>query len=176
VDRELKMHLVKLFVNLAVRFIQRIIPDVEPSSYQGLIAKKVFADLWDAFQVQVYAGVFDDVPRQKLEGLKDRNFQRLLRVAEKLALYLGENDRYYRQWLGFAMLKTKDAIDDELKARVTYREFLDAVKGQWDIDLSSVLPEEFFDAHWRDCVNVLFAPDLAYLPAYETLLKNFESR
>jgi hypothetical protein len=174
VDRELKMHLVKRFVNLAVRLVYRIIPDVEPSTYQGLMAKKVFACLWNAYKVQVYDAVFDDVSQQTLNHLKDRNFQRLLRLAEKLVLYLGENDRYYRQWLGFAMLKTKDALDSYLK--VSYGEFLEAVKNQWEIDLTGVLPKEFFDAHKRDCVNILFAPNLTYLPAYETLLKNFESR
>jgi hypothetical protein len=101
----LKMHLTKKFVNLAVLILNRLVPVAKPTYPQTRMIGKVFMRLNKAYRTEVYAGRFDDVPYQTLNGLRDSNFQRLLGLSQKLLVYLGENDRYYRQWLDLAMLR-----------------------------------------------------------------------
>jgi hypothetical protein len=136
-DRELKMHLVKRFVNLAVRFLDLIIPHARVCTPQSRMINHVFDRLDKVFRCEVYSGAIDDVPGQRLSNLKDRNFQRLLMVSRKLLTYFSENDRYYRQWLGLGMLLVEDEVKTEL-SRLSFEDFIVIMEVWWEMNLKGL--------------------------------------
>lgn len=155
-DKWGKLHWRKNFVNFAVRILNSLMPEWKPSYPQTLIVKKVFDQLNEAYETEVRAGRFDDVPYQTLESLKDRNFQRILQLSRKLLIYFSEDDRYYRQWLGLAMLLVRKELDDWLDA-LSLEEFQELVWMQWHFDLKGAIPEEYFNAHKEDFLNMVMA-------------------
>jgi hypothetical protein len=155
-DKWGKLHWRKNFVNFAVSVLNRLMPELKPTYPQTLIVQKVFDQLDKAYETEVIAGRFDDVPYQTLDSLKDRNFQRILQLSRKLLIYFSEDDRYYRQWLGFAMLLVRKELS-------TWLEFLDLqafeqlVLDQWQFDVRGAVSEEYFDAHKEDFLNMVLA-------------------
>jgi hypothetical protein len=161
-NRELKMCLTKKLVNFAVRILDKLIPKAEATYPQTQMIEHVFKKLSRAYAVEVYAGRFDDVPYQTLSNLKDRNFQQFLNLSEKLLVYLGENDRYYRQWLGYALLLAEDEVKAELE-RLSMEDFLTLTKAQWEFNMLGAFPKEYFMAHKQDFLNILLANFLTNL-------------
>lgn len=161
-DKLLKLHLRKKAVNLAVRVLSRLMPEVKATYPQTRMVEHVFSKLNRAFKIEAYAGRFDDVPYQTLSGLKDRNFQRLLQLAEKLLVYFGEEDRYYRAWLGLFMLRVGDEVKAELES-LSFEDFLVHTLAQWELDLRGAVPKEYFDSHKEEFQNVVLASFLMNL-------------
>jgi len=161
-NKELKLCLTKKFVNFAVRILDKLIPKAEATHPQTQMIERMFKKLNNAYAVEVYAGRFDDVPLQTLRSLKDRNFQRFLNLSEKLLVYLGENDRYYRMWLGYALLLAGDEVKAELE-RLSMEDFLRLTEAQWEFNMRGAFPKEYFDAHKQDFLNILLANFLTNL-------------
>jgi hypothetical protein len=155
-DRWLKLHIFKTFFNFSVRVLGALTPKVEATWPQSKIVSNVFAKLYRAHEVEAFCGRFDDVPYQSLARLKDKNFLRTLQLTEKLLLYLGEMDRYYRQWLGLAFLLTEDELKKHRES-MTYESFLDLVKAQWEFDMTGAFPREFFNAYKDEFQKILLA-------------------
>ena len=155
-DKWGKLHWRKNFLNFAVRALNGIIPEVKPTYPQTQMIEHVFQKLNNAYEAEVRAGRFDDVPFQTVTNLKDRNFQQLLQLSQKLLLYFGEEDRYYRQWLGLAMLLVKKEVDTWLET-LSLAEFLPLVWDQWQFDMRGAVPEEYFNAHKEDFLNMVLA-------------------
>jgi hypothetical protein len=155
-DRWLKLHLTKRFVNLAVRLLNKIIPAVEPTYPQTKILDNVFRKLFKAYKTEVYAGRFDDVPYQSMLKLRDRNFQRLLQLSQKLLVYMSETDRYYRQWLGLAMLLTQAEVEQQLQ-NLSFPDFLALAESQWDMSFKGAVPHEHFEAHKKEFQYIVLA-------------------
>lgn len=130
----------------------------------------VFQKLNNAYETEVRAGRFDDVPYQTLNALKDRNFQRLLQLSRKLLVYFSEDDRYYRQWLGLAMLLV---VDEVRRARdsLSLEGFERLVWEQWQFDMKGAVPEEYFNAHKEDFLNMVLANFLMNLVKTRTEVK-----
>jgi len=162
VHRELKMHLTKKFVNLAVRMLNRLVPEAEPTFPQTRMAEHVFQRILKAYRVEVYAGRFDDVPYQTIKGLKDKNFMLLLLLTRRILLYFGENDRYYRQWLGYAFLLATEETQKQL-GNLTYGDCLELCRVQWDFNLEGAFPAEYFEAHKGEFLNMVLANFLGNL-------------
>jgi hypothetical protein len=156
------MHLTKKFVNLAVRLLNRLIPEAEPTFPQTHMAENVFERFLKAYKLEVYAGRFDDVPWQTIRGLRDKNFLRLLQLSRKILLYLGENDRYYRQWLGYAFLLAAEETQKQL-VTLTYGDCLEFCRVQWDFNLEGAFPPEYFEAHKGEFLNMVLANFLSNL-------------
>jgi hypothetical protein len=131
-------------------------PDLKPTHPQTLIIQKVFAKLNRAYKKEVHAGRFDDVPYQTLTNLKDRNFQRLLELSRKLLVYFSEDDRYYRQWLGLAVLLVREEVETQLKT-LSFDDFQTLVRKQWQFDMRGAVPLEYFNAHKEDFQNMVLA-------------------
>jgi hypothetical protein len=155
-DRWLKLHIFKTFFNLCVRVANLAVPKAEATWPQSQIVKDVFQKLYNAHRIEAFCGRFDDVPYQSLARLKDKNFLRTLQLTEKLLLYLGEMDRYYRQWLGLAFLLTKDELKKQQES-MTYEDFLELVKAQWVFDMTGAFPREFFNAHKDEFQKILLS-------------------
>lgn len=160
--RELKMHLTKKFVNLAVRILSCFIPKAEATFPQTRMTQKVFERFFTAYRTEVHAGRFDGVPWQTIKGLRDKNFMRLLQLSEKLLVYLGENDRYYRQWLGYAFLLATEETGKQL-VTLTYGDCLELCRIQWDFNLEGAFPPEYFEAHKGEFLNMVLANFLSNL-------------
>ena len=105
---ELKLHLLKKAVNLCMRLIDRFLPETRPRYPQSVMLEHAFQQLFNAYLLEVYCGRFDDVPKQSLASLKDRNFQHFLSAARKMLLFISDNDRYYRAWIGLAFIVAKE--------------------------------------------------------------------
>lgn len=153
---ELRMHLTKKFVNLATRILCRFVPEAKATYPQTKMLEDIFAKLQHAYQIEVYAGRFDDVPFQTLKGLKDKHFLKFLELSKKIIIYLGENDRYYRQWLGFAMLLNKDRVEQELE-KLSFEDFLRLTNNQWDFDLRGAVRAEYFEVHKKEFLDIVLA-------------------
>jgi hypothetical protein len=166
-DKWLKLHLVKRFVNLAVRVLNRAVPRVEPTYPQTKALSEIYRNMYKAFSVSVYCGIFDDVPYQRIKTLRDRNFQHALELSEKLVMYLGEMDRYYRGWLGLAILLAADQVTTATSS-LEYAAALQSIRSQWEYPLDeSFVPKEHFDAHKRAFLEMEYAPclwDVAHFP------------
>jgi len=155
-DKWAKLHWRKNILNFAVRVLNGIMPELKPTYPQTKMIESVFLQLNNAYETEVLAGRFDDVPYQTLPALKDRNFQRLLQLSRKLLIYFSEDDRYYKQWLGFAMLLVTDEV---LRARalLSLEGFEKLVWEQWQFDMRGAVSEEYFNAHKEDFLNMVLA-------------------
>jgi hypothetical protein len=158
-DRWLKLHLFKTFLNAGIRILNLIVPKAEPTWPQSQIVRNVFARMHRAYAVEAYCGRFDDIPYQSPVALKDKHFLRVLELSEKLLYYLGEMDRYYRQWLGLALLLAEDELK-RARLNMTYEGFLESVRAQWEFDMRGAFPREFFDAHRDVFMKILLANSL----------------
>ena len=86
--------------------------------------------------------------------LKDRNFQRTLELSEKLLMYLAEMDRYYRSWIGLAMILAADQVT-MTTSTLDYAETLQSIRQQWQYPLTeSFISKEVFDADKRGFLEV----------------------
>jgi len=161
VRQELKLHLLKKTVNLCMRFIDRFLPETRPRYPQSVMLEHAFQQLFNAYLLEVYCGRFDDVSRQSLASLKDRNFQHFLSVARKILLFIGENDRYYRAWIGLAFIAGKEEYEQGLRD-VTREEFLRSYLEQWELAFHCI-PESHFQLHKSDFLDMKLTGHLSNL-------------
>lgn len=158
-DRWLKLHLFKTFLNGCVRILNLIVPRSKPTWPQSKIVSNVYSRMYHAYAVEAYCGRFDDIPYQSPRTVQDKNFLRTLQLSEKLLYYLAEMDRYYRQWLGLALLLAEDALK-RARVNMTYEGFLDLVRAQWEFDMQGAFPREFFEGHRDLFQKILLANNL----------------
>ena len=113
----LKLHLLKQLVNFSFRVLDKLVPETKDAYYpQCKMLDRVFQQLFNAYLLEVYCGRFDDVSKQSLASLKDRNFQHFLSAARKMLLFISDNDRYYRAWIGLAFIVAKEEYWRALKS------------------------------------------------------------
>jgi hypothetical protein len=155
-DKWGKLHWRKNFLNFAVRILNSLMPELKPSYPQTEIIEKVFKQMNNVYETEVIAGRFDDVPFQTVVNLKDRNFQRLLQLSRKLLIYFSEDDRYYKQWLGLAMLLVRQEVSKFIQT-LSFEEFQVLVFIQWQLDMRGAVSEEYFNAHKEDFLNMVLA-------------------
>jgi hypothetical protein len=153
----------KKLVNFAVRIFGWLIPDAKPSYPQTMMTDNVFKRLFEAYRIEAYCGRFDEIPYQQLPDLKDKNFMRLLSLTRRLLVYLGENDRYYRAWLGYAFILVSEEKQKFMES-LTYKNCFEQLERQWELDVKGVVPPEHFQAHkdiFSDIVLADFLVNLA---------------
>ena len=157
--QELKLHLLKKTVNLCMRLIDKFLPETRPGYPQSVMLEHAFQQFFNAYLLEVYCGRFDDVSGQSLVSLKDRNFQHFLSVARKILLFIGENDRYYRAWIGLAFIAGKEEYEQALRD-LTREEFLRSYLEQWELAFHCI-PESHFQLHKSEFLDMMLA---AHLP------------
>jgi hypothetical protein len=123
------------------------------------MASYIFKDLDHVFKVEAFCGRFDDAPYQSFGKLKDRNFQHLLSVARKILLFLSENDRYYRMWLGLALILAHQEYQRALES-LTREEFIRLHALQWELKLTCIT-ESHFQLRKSEFLDMMLA---AHLP------------
>ena len=158
---ELKLHFLKKLVNFAMGFIDRMLADSTPRYPQTKMLEHMFQRLFNVYLLEVYCGRFDDVSRQSLDGLKDRNFQHFLSVARKSLLFIGENDRYYRAWIGLAFITAKEEYEKELE-RLSREEFQRSHLEQWELGFKCV-SEGHFQEEKAQFLEMLLSAHLSNL-------------
>jgi hypothetical protein len=84
------------------------------------------------------------------------------RLAEKLLVYLGEDDRYYRQWLGLAFLLMHGEVEKTLEG-LSFEDFLTLTKQQWLLDYHGAVSPEYFNSHKIDFLNIVLTDFLLNL-------------
>jgi len=179
VDKWLKLHLVKRFVNIAVRILNRAVPSMKATYPQTKALAEIYSSMYKAFSVETYCGRFDDVSFQKIASLKDKNFLHVLELSEKLLMYLAESDRYYRAWLGLSLLLAETQVK-QATSSLDYEATLQSIRGQWDYPLqTSFIPREHFDAHRREFLEIDYTfglTDLARFKFGKPLFSNKNSQ
>jgi len=128
---ELRLHLFKKVVNLCMRVFDRVLPEARSRYPQSRMLEHLFQQLTNVYLLEVYCGRFDDVPQQSFANLKDRNFQHFLSAARKMLLFIGDNDRYYRAWIGLAFIAAKEEYGRALE-RLTQEEFRSSHFETWE--------------------------------------------
>ena len=145
-DKWVLLHVRKKLINLGVAALNRLLPKRAPLFPQTELLEQVYQKLLQAYRVEAYCGRFDDVPYQVVEHLRDRHFLNILELSRKVLIYLGDTDRYYRQWLGLFFLLIHDAVEEQQES-LLFEDFLASVKAQYEFDMHGAFPREFFEAH-----------------------------
>lgn len=169
-DKWVSLHICKKLLNLAVRVLNRLLSSRDPEYPQTRLLEDVYTKLLQAYRVEAYCGRFDDLPYQNLEALKDRHFLNVLELSQKVLIYLGETDRYYRQWLGLFLLVIHDAVDMHA-ALLTVEEACSQINSQWEYGLSPEVLEILFPMHVRTVQEAVLCNHL-----HNLVLVNSESR
>lgn len=117
---------VKALLNWPMRLLDKFLPERQPSFPQTEIVDRMYKRMFQAYRLEQAQGVFmehlrvngegydatiqsyadwlravEAMPKRQFNG--DGNFERLLRVSRKILLIVGEDDRYYRAWLGMGL-------------------------------------------------------------------------
>ncbi len=149
---DLRLKLTKALLNVPVRLLDRFLPEREPSSPQTVIVDRMFERMFRAYRLERAQGVF----RERNGALEDGNFLRLLRTSRKLLLAIGEDDRYYREWLGLLVILASEEYQRWL-AEVSPANIKSWCRAQWYVS-PDCLSDEFVAKRKAE-----FAPDaLAY--------------
>jgi hypothetical protein len=165
------LHVRKKLVNAAVRMLNRILPSLKAEFPQTMMLENVYQKLLQAYTLEAYCGRFDDIPRQTVAALKDRNFLNVLELSRKILVYLADTDRYYRQWLGLFFLLIHDSVEEQQQS-LLFEQFLESARAQWEFDMRGSFPKEYFDVHKRTFQEIQLANNLFNLCAkrYEKLV------
>ena len=117
-NSNLRLHLLKQMLNFPMRILDRFLPERTASFPQTQIMEAMFKRMFQAYHLEVSQGVFKEIG--KFEG--DGNFLRMLNVSRKLLLAIGEDDRYYREWIGLLILLASQEYADWLSEGYSCRD------------------------------------------------------
>jgi hypothetical protein len=123
---DLRLKFLKTLLNVPVWLLDHFLPEREPTFPQTKILDSMYKRMFQAYRLEVAQGVFKEVG--KFEG--DGNFQRMLRVSQKLLTTIGDDDRYYREWIGLLIILAKEEYDKWLKT-LTPAEIKYWCQAQW---------------------------------------------
>jgi hypothetical protein len=127
-NANLRLHFLKQLLNFPMRILDRFLKFPAKAEFpQSKMLLDVYGTMMKTYQLDCIQGVFGVVP--------DRNFERLLRVAAKVLVDIGESDRYYRAWLGLAFLLAKEEYLLGLERAVS-ADLVFEIRRQWLSDLS----------------------------------------
>jgi len=157
-NRELRLRMLKLLVNLPLRLADRMLPEVDESKAefpQTRMLLRALGRMLKVYRLECNQGVFG--------GKSDGNFERLLRVSRKLLARISEDDRYYRAWLGLAFLLAQEEVDS---FNEYVNEIKQLIKAQWLTDLD-FLPDDAIILHRREFLETALCDYLCNLARME---------
>ena len=136
-NREFKLWLLKLVVNVPMRVLDRFLRFPKQPKYpQTKMLLRTYGQMMKVYRLDCMQGVFGVKP--------DGNFERLLRVSSKILLNVSERDRYYRAWLGLAYVLATEEYFDQLE-KADPKDLVFEIKRQWLFDLS-FLPDRVVES------------------------------
>ena len=154
-NRNLRLVLLKLLVNVPLRLADRILPEAPKACFpQTEMLEAVLDRLDKVYRLEVKQGIFTEK-----NGRPDGNFSRFLRVSRKIISRISESDRYYRAWLGLGFLL---AYKEVSKLDLTIQQLLDLCKKQWLFDVY-FLPRHYVEANRQEFVEMAFTDYLSNL-------------
>ena len=155
-NRDLRIILLKQLVNVPLGVVDKLLPFPEnPEFPQTRMLLQIYAKMMKAYGLDCMQGTFGARP--------DGNFERFLRVAVKILSRISEDDRYYRAWVGLAVLLAEveyaafDRDPQKLKR---------LIKMQWLLDLDSI-PDEHVTEFVDDFVEMALCDYLGNLARME---------
>jgi hypothetical protein len=129
-NSELRLRFLKLLINVPLRLLDRVLPDVADAEYpQTQMLLRTYTKMLKAYRLDCVQGTFGVKP--------DGNFELLLRVSMKLLGRVAEDDRYYRAWLGLAFLL---AYEEVKCLDLSAEQLLELIRKQWLTDLRFLSP------------------------------------
>jgi hypothetical protein len=135
-NRELSLRFLKLLVNVPLRLLDRLLPDLADVEFpQTQMLLRTYAKMMKAYRLECVQGTFGPEP--------DGNFERVLRVSMKLLGRVAEDDRYYRAWLGLVFLLAQEEVES---LNLSAEQLLELIRKQWLTDLRFVSPSHI-EAH-----------------------------
>jgi hypothetical protein len=135
-NRELRLRFMKLLINVPLRLLDRLLPDVTKAEFpQTQMLLRAYAKMMKAYRLDCVQGTFGPEP--------DGNFERVLRVSIKLLGRVAEDDRYYRAWLGLAFLLAHEEIEN---LNLSAKQLLELIHKQWLTDVR-FLPASYVEAY-----------------------------
>ena len=158
---DLRLRFLKALLNVPVRLLDRFLPRRQPAFPQTVIVDRMFEPMFQAYNLERAQGVF----REKSGALEDGNFLRLLRTSRKLLVAIGEDDRYFREWLGLLVILASEEYQHWLN-EVSPAEIKKWCRAQWYVSPDCLSDELIANRKGE------FAPDA--LTYYLHLLSRFE--
>jgi hypothetical protein len=150
---ELRMHLFKRLINLAVRFMLRVTPEAPRARYpSSRTLERTFATLFHVYRVE----------NEMHQIYGDRNFGNLLLFTYRTLMFLSEKDRYYRMWLAFIMLQVEEEIGLE-RASMTLEELKRLQLEQWELPIFDIVTPEHFNRYRKSLFEMVTANTLPNL-------------
>lgn len=146
--------------------VNALVREREPKNPQTKLLNDVYKNLLQAYRLEAYCGRFDDEPYKDLNALRDRHFLNILELSKKFLIYLGDTDRYYRQWLGLFFLLIHDAVEDQ-QLSMRFEEFLTSIRAQWEFDMRGAFQKEHFNENKRIFQEIMLANFLFNLCSIE---------
>jgi hypothetical protein len=156
-NRELRLRFLKLLVNVPLRLLDRLFPDVTKAEFpQTQMLLRTYAKMMKTYRLDCVQGTFGPEP--------DGNFERVLRVSIKLLGRVAEDDRYYRAWLGFFFLLAHEEIEN---LNLSAEQLLFLIHKQWLTDVR-FLPASYVEACKAEFVEWAFCDYLCNLVRIKT--------
>ena len=162
-NRDLRLILLKQLVNVPLRVVDKLSSFPEnPEFPQSRILLQIYGQMLKAYRLDCMQGTFGAKP--------DGNFERFLRVAVKVLSRISEDDRYYRAWVGLAVVlaKAEYAVLDRDPKRLKLQ-----IKMQWLLDLDSIpdghvaeFVDDFVEMALCDYLGNLARLEVGDLPAF----------
>jgi hypothetical protein len=152
-NRDLRLRLLKLLVNVPLRVVDLLLPEPpeEARFPQTQMVLSTYRKMLKTYRIECLQGTFGSSP--------DGNFERFLRVAVKVLARVSEDDRYYRAWVGLAFLLARSELEGlnfgpaQLKA---------LCRTQWLFDVD-FLPESYVVANRAEFVEMALCDYLGNL-------------
>ena len=155
-NRDLRLRFLKALVNVPLLLADRLLPMAPtPRFPQTQILQRVYSQLAKVYRLECCQGTFGIKP--------DGNFERLLRVSLKILAGISENDRYYRAWLGLAILLVESDLSAVDRTPSTLRRL---IREQWLLDLD-FLPDSCMREFEAEFVEVALCDYLCNLARME---------
>jgi hypothetical protein len=138
-NRDLQLILLKKLMNIVVHFVNLLVPEPNYVKFpQTQMLQHMYARLFKVYHLDCIQGTFGKQP--------DGNFERLLKVTQKILVRLSEDDPYYRKWVGLAFLLAADEWSAREKDPQQLKRL---IKEQWHMNIDC-LPDELIASNVDD--------------------------
>ena len=164
-NANIRLRLIKYLVNIPVRILDRLIPEKEPTFPQTQLIDVMYRRMFQAYRLEQSQGVFKET--SNFNG--DRNFERLLRLSGKVLTIIGEDDRYYREWIGLVILLAHEEYLNWLNT-LTPQQIKYWCHAQW-YGSPDCLSDSFIERRKKE-----FAPDVLAYYLYMLSTKQYSNK
>lgn len=161
-NSNLKLRLAKTLVNVPVFLLDKLLKKPKVKQPQTVMLENIFTQLKTIYRGEVANGTFSN----NGASVNDRNFEHVLNVLEKLVLYISENDRYYRGYVGAWMFLSEKELAKFNQIPLPI--LLKNLKDQWGMDGIAENP------NFPDWLLQQMKPDLTEMCLCNHLLNHLE--